>query len=200
VPSIDVTARAYVRAKAFHRVLRSGVALMLEDTFEAVFADWKRRAETLDRQLHSIVHEEVDINSPDWEEQLANAPHPANAAGLRNEICALFNEIIDCFESLDVDQRQQIIDLMETNDSLMYSAVIDADYNTPDGFRKHMMLMVIEDQGKDTRDAIVGLAHHRKAAEERGINVDAIFKEMAALASARDKFGWGTTRDLFLKH
>lgn len=173
---------------------------MRDDTFETVFADWKSRAEILNRQLHPIVHQEIDISSPNWEQQLANAPHAADASGLRDEIRTLFNEIIDRFELLGADQRQKIIDLMDRNDSLMYSAVIDADYNTPDGFRKHMLLIVIEDQGKDTRDTIVELAHHRKAAEARGIDVDTIFKEMAAIASTRNKYGWATTRDLFLEH
>jgi len=173
---------------------------MPDGAFESVFVDWKRRAESLNQQLHPIVSAEIDIMAPDWEEQVANAPHPADASGLRNEIESLFNEIVDRFPSYDADQRHQIIDLMDQNDSLMHSAVLDADYDSPGGFRKIMIVFVIEDQGKDTRDAIVALAHYRRDAEERGIDVDSIFKEMAAIASTRDKYGWGTTQKLFLNH
>ena len=173
---------------------------MSDATFESIFAGWKQRAESFDQRLHPIVHAEIDINAPDWQEQLANAPHPADASGLRREITSLFNEIVNRFESFDAEERQQIIDLMDQNDSLMYSAVIDAGYETPEGFRKNMILVVIEDQGKDTRDAIVRLAHCRSDAEKRGIDVNSIFREMAAIANTRDKYGWGTTRDLFLNH
>ncbi len=173
---------------------------MSNESFEFVFADWKQRADFLNQQLKPIVKVEIDINAPDWEEQLASGPHPADESGLRKQIESLFNEIVAQFEFFDSDQRQQIIDLMAQNDSLMYSAVIDADRNTPDGFRKNMILFVIDDQGKDTRDSIVSLTHYREEAEKHGIDLDSIFKEMAAISSTRDKFGWGTTRDLFLNH
>ncbi len=166
--------------------------------FESVFAVWKRLAESLNQQLRPIVHAEVDINAPDWQERLATDPHPADACGRRREITALFNEIVNDFESFNAEQRQQVVDLMDQNDSLMYSAVIDADINTPEGFRKHMILEVLRDQGKDPRDAIVALTDYRKQAERRGIDVDSIFEEMARIASTRDKYGWGTTRDLFM--
>ena len=169
---------------------------MIENSFDMVFADWRRRAELLDERLHPLVHAEVDIMQPD----LASAPHPADTSGLRSEIESLFNEIVDRFETLDAEQRQMVIDLMDENDSLMYSAVIDAGYDTPEEFRRNMILVVIEDQGKDTRDAILALGRYREMGEKRGFDVDAIFREMAKLASTHDKYGWGTTRELFLKY
>lgn len=174
--------------------------MMDQNEFESVFVDWSQRAEVLDEQLHPIVHAEIDINAPDWLEQLENFPHPADSSGLRDEISSLFNQIVTKFESLNDEQRQRVIDLMDKKDSLMYSAVLDIDRSTPEGFRKHMILFVIEDQGKDTRDAIMALDHYRKDAEEHGINVNLIFQEMAKIASTRDKYGWGTTRDLLLKN
>ena len=174
--------------------------IMVDYLFQTQFVDWKRRTESLNHKLHPIVHAEIDINAPDWEEQLANRPHPADESGLRKEIEGLFNEIVDRFEWFDAEQRQAVIDLMGTNDSLMYSAVIDADFDTQEGFRKNMLLVVIEDQGKDTRDAIVALAHYRERGEELGFDVDSIFMQMAQIASDRDKYGWRSTRDLFLNH
>lgn len=89
---------------------------------------------------------------------------------------------------------------MARYDSLMYSAVIDADDNTAEGFRRNMILMVLDDQGSDTRDIIVALAYHRRQAEKQGIDMDKIFKEMADIASTEDKYGWGSMRELFLNH
>lgn len=173
---------------------------MSDIAFETVFADWQQRAKFLDKQLMPIVHADVDINDPDWREKLENEPHPADQSGLRAAIADLFNEIVGCFEALNHEHRQRVIDLMGENDSLMYSAVIDADYNSPDGFRKYLILFVIKDQGKDTRDAIVTLTHYRQDGEQRGIDVNEIFREAAGMASTKDKYGWGSTRDLLLNY
>ena len=171
-----------------------------KESFEARFADWKQRAESLDRQLRPILHAEIDINAPDYRQQLKKNLHPADESGLREEITSFFNEVVDSFEHLEAEQRRRLIDLMDRNSSLMYSAVIDGDYETVEGFRKHMILMVIEDQGKDTRDAMVALAHYRRDGEEFGFDVDGIFREMADIADTRDKYGWGSTRNLVLNH
>ena len=173
---------------------------MTNDTFDFTFTDWKQRAIALNQKLMPIVNAEVDINTPDWTEKLARRPHPADVSGLRLKIETLFGEIVKQFEFYNPNQRQQIIDLMYQNDALMYAACLDAVHNTPDGFRKRMILFVIDDQGKDTRDAMLALDAFRTDAEIQGIDVNSIFKEMASIASTRDKFGWGSTRDLFLKY
>jgi len=169
---------------------------MDDDTFHNKYSAWKKQAKSLDSRLRPIVHKEVGVNAPDWQEQLANMPHPADESGLRNEITALFDQIVDQFESFDFDQRQAIIDLMVKNDSLMYSAVIRDDLETLEGFRRNMILFVIADQGKDTRDAIVALGHYRDLGQKHGYDVDTIFEQLAYIASSHDKYGWGSTRDL----
>lgn len=141
-----------------------------------------------------------DLNVTDWEAQLERRQHPADASGLRNEIETLFEEIIDQFEGLSPQQRTQIIELMNEYQALIYAATIKADPSTYDGFRRAMILFVIKDQGKDTRDAILELSAYHAKAKNQGIDVGTIFKDMADIASTRDKFGWGTTRDLFLKY
>jgi hypothetical protein len=166
------------------------------EAFQKTCAAWKTQADSLDSKLRPIVQQEVDINAPDWQEQLANMPHPADESGLHEEIASLFDEIVDQFETLDVEQRQAIINLMEKNESLMYSAVIEADLETLEGFRRNMILFVIADQGKDTRDAIVALGQYRELGQKHGYDVDAIFKKLASVASDHDKYGWGSTRDL----
>ncbi|MEP3890393.1 MAG: hypothetical protein ABJN69_07985 [Hellea sp.] len=173
---------------------------MTHKSFQSAFEDWERRAAFLNQQLAPIINVEIDMNAPDWEEQIFNRPHPVDEAGLRGAVETLFKEIVDQFEFYTPDQRQHIIDLMYKNDALIYSAVLKADPNTPDGLRKHMILFVIDDQGKDTRDALLALSAYHASGTAKGIDVISIFQEMADIASRRDKFGWGTTRDLFLKY
>ncbi len=169
---------------------------MDDDTFYNKYASWKKQVQSLDSRLRPVVHKEVDINAPGWQEKLANMPHPADESGLRNEITVLFDEIVDHFESFDRNQRQAIIDLMDKNDSLMYSAVICDDLETREGFRRNMILFVIADQGKDTRDAIVALGHYHEIGQKHGYDVEAIFEGLASIANSHDKYGWGSTRDL----
>lgn len=168
--------------------------------FTPLFAGWEQRASALNTLLRPIVNKPFDVNTTDWEEQLERRQHPADAAGLRNEIETLFEEIIDHFEGLSPHQRRQIEELMYENKALIYAATIKADPSTHDGFRRAMILFVIKDQGEDTRDAILELSAYHAKAEEQGINVRTIFKDMADIASTRNKFGWGTTRNLFLKY
>lgn len=173
---------------------------MTDETFQDAIDNWKQRATLIDEKLAPIVNVGIDINDPDWEAQILNRPHPADVAGLRRPIGVLFHEIIEQFEFFSTDQRYQIIDLMYQHEALMYSAIIDSDRDTPEGFRKHMIFFVIQDQGKDTRDAILALGAYHADASAQGIDVASIFQDMAAIASRRDKFGWGTTRDLFLNY
>ena len=172
----------------------------MDSSFKFVFADWQQRANFLNQKLMPIVNVEADINAPDWLEKLTRRPYPADSSGLRLQIETLFGEIIKQFEFFNSDQRQQIVDFMYQKDALMYAAVIDADRNTPNGFRQYMILFVIDDQGKDTRDAMLALGRYHADAEKLGIDVGTVFKEMAAISSINDKFGWGSTRDLFLKY
>ena len=169
---------------------------MDEDAFHNKYAAWKKQAKSLDSKLRPIVQKDVDINAPAWKDQLANMPHPADESCLRDVITSLFDEIVDHFESLDVPQRQAVIDLMEKNESLIYSAVITDNIETVGGFRRNMILFVIADQGKDTRDAIVALEHYRELGQKRGYDVDAIYEKLASIASDHDKYGWGSTREL----
>ena len=173
---------------------------MKHDNFKADYTNWSRQAELLNQKLSPYANAPFDMDTPDWQEKLAHLPHPADVAGLRAEIETLFGAIIDRFEGYDEVQRQHIINMLAKFDALLWSAIIDADINTPDGFRKHMILFILHDQGKDTRDAILQLEAYHTDAKRQGIDVNSVFRDMADIASTNDKFGWGSTRDLFLKY
>jgi hypothetical protein len=172
---------------------------MPDGQFEGLFQDWKKRAEALDRKIRPLAAQEVDMSDPDWEQKLRTAEQPADELGLRTEIESLFDEIIERLELLDGNQRQLVFNFLNGCSSLMWSAVISGNLQTRDGFRKHMLLFVIKDQGKDTRDAILELSHYREVGKALGIDVDAVFKELAPLASDLNKYGMGSTRDLLLR-
>ena len=173
---------------------------MKHDNFEADYTNWSQQAELLNQKLSPFANAPFDMDAPNWQEKLAHLSHPADTAGLRAEIETLFGDIVDRFEGYDEVQRQHIIDMLANYDALLWSAVIDADINTQDGFRKHMILFVLHDQGKDTRDAMLALETYFAEAEKMKIDARSIFKEMALLYSTNDKFGWGSTRDLFLRY
>lgn len=173
---------------------------MREEIFESRLANWQRTAARLNERLEPIVHRQVDINMPDWEEQLAAAPHPADQLGIRGEVEALFEEIIAALDSMSPQQRQATIDTVACNDALSYAACLKAEPDKAAEFRRHMLLFVLRDQAKDTRDAIIELRHCRLWGQDLGVDVDAVFRELAELASTRDRHGWGSTRELLLKN
>lgn len=150
---------------------------MPDREFDDRFRDWQRRAEDLDRKIRQ------------------RAP-----GKYRGEILPLLVEIIERFETLNDLQRQLIINCLNNNfDALMETVAFSGTPQTEDGFRKRMLLFVIRDQGRDPRDAILGLAHQREVGERLGLDVDRIFKELAPLASDFSKWGWSSTRRLLLR-
>ena len=171
---------------------------MSEAPFQEFFEALKQQAELLDKQLRLITKAKIDVNESDWLEKLAQAPHPADQAGLRDPIRSFFNDLIARFETLETSQRQLVIDFMDQCDSLMHSRIIAEQPNTPDGFRKHMILFAIEDQGKDTRDAILSMEEYRSLANMVDFDIETIINDVAELASRQDKYGWGSTHDLML--
>ena len=67
---------------------------------------------------------------------------------------------------------------------------------TAEDFRDQVTVFVIDDQGPDTRDAILAIDALCAEGRRRGFDVDAILREHLPLASTADKYGWGTTRAL----
>lgn len=171
----------------------------MNNTFDHIFADWQRRTNALEQHLKPIVDATFSSSSDPWDEDAIPEPYKTQNKKLRPDIQNLFDDILNQFENFTPDQRQKIIDLMYRQEALIWSSRIEEDRDTPDGFRKHMIFFVLMDQGKDTRDALLALQQNQINANKAGINTDAIFKEMAELASTKDKFGWGSTRDLLLR-
>jgi hypothetical protein len=157
----------------------------------------KKEAKVLNSPLKKILTEEIDINSPDWEEKMMNQAHPADESGLRPQIESFFEELVENFEYLTFEQRARVIDLMASKSYLMQSAVLKDDMGTASGFRKALILFVIQDQGADTRDAILALRSIWDHGKKHGFDIDVLFREMAGLSSDEDKYGMGSTRDLF---
>jgi hypothetical protein len=135
------------------------------------------------------------MKQPGRQEALTAAPHPVDEIGVRGEVEAFFSEIVGCFESLDEDQRQQLMALMAENHNLMYCAVTGVDRDSREGLYQELILFILDDQGRDPRDAMLALDGLAERARKLGLHPRRLFRKLAPLASDRDRYGWGSTRE-----
>ena len=172
------------------------------ESFEAKWLRWVEEITALEQVLKPIANREAPPGTDiiEFMIQCRNSPHPADETGTRERITALFNELVDTFPALSYDERMKLIDLLNENHSLMWSAIIDAVPTTEAGFRRRMILFILEDQGRDFRDAIVELTELSETGREAGLDVFRIRQELGQLASDRNKFGtYGeSTRELIM--
>ena len=167
--------------------------------FKQQLAKWRRECRRLEEVLGPFVHTAIDIEDPGWQAEVAARPHPADESGTRTEIVALFDAIVDRFPTLAAVQRSALIDLMRDHPALIYLALLTQVPDAAQAFFRSLVLFVIEDQGADTRDAILTLDALRRHGRNAGLDVDPLVRRAADLASRHDRYGWGSTRDLLLR-
>jgi hypothetical protein len=162
-------------------------------------ADWRARVSVLDARLQPIAQRSVDIRDPDWFTKLRRGPDPLDELGVRSETEALLQEVIQLYFEGDDATRQAIRKLFFQNPSFSWAAKLSFPPTTPEGFRSHLLLFSINDQGCDSRDAVLVLQDLCKDASSAGVDTAAVLREVAALCSDQDKYGMGSTRSLLLK-
>ena len=94
------------------------------------------------------------------------------------------------------DEERAEIRAAFAKDPVLSRSVLPFPPKTQDELRDHVTLFVIDDQGLDTRDAILAIDAICEDARKRGLDIDAVLREHLPLASDVDKYGWGTTRAL----
>lgn len=159
----------------------------------------KWRMVALDQQIHPIAHRPVDISKPGWTNTLASRRHPFDEAGVRNEGEALLRELLAGYAVATDLERQSIRGYVETCRSFAWAATLPFDPDTRENLRQHLLLFSMHDQGQDSRDAILLLQALCQTAKKAGVHPAAILREVAALSSATNKYGMGSTRDMLLK-
>jgi hypothetical protein len=161
-------------------------------------SELERTIAAFDELLTPIAKRSFDFNDHDWVAQLLLTPHPLDEIDLRAEMEKLLADVTDLYARCGVETRVAIRALFETYGSVSWAAAPPWPPTTEDGFRRHLLLFSVLDQGRDTRDAILWLRDIASRARVAGIDVDAPLEEVAAISSEENRYGMGSTRRLLL--
>ena len=172
--------------------------------FEEYLQKWSATLPKINAPLKAFGQQEVDISAPDWFERLVEMPTPLDEdENLRVEFNSVTSEIVDVYVQSTVEQCHRIREFLSQYEGVLHflgvSSKLIKTQKDIGLFRAGLAMLSIENQGRDARDTIVALEELCKAAKQAGIDVSSYLKEIAVLSSDVDKYGMGSTRDLFLQ-
>ena len=148
----------------------------------------------IDQRLRPISTRRVDITDPDWLTLLRQRPHPLDEAGVRPAAEVLLEALIDEYQNSDDETRSAIRGLFGSYPHFAWAASLTAPPTTDEAFRRHLVLFSMQDQGRDSRDALLNLQGLCKQARAAGVDTSPILREVARLSSDENKYGMGSTR------
>lgn len=152
--------------------------------------------QSLDARLQPIANRPIGITVLAWVKRLGSIDPLVEAGIRRDEAQGLLLKIIDNYQQATSEERQQIRDLFGRYRAFAWATQLPHRPTTEATFRQHLLLFSIDDQGKDSRDAILLLHDLCDEAVRAGVNIKPILGEVAMLSSDVDKYGMGSTRKL----
>lgn len=148
----------------------------------------------IDAKLRPIAKRRVDLSNPNWFNEMTQGAAPVDRAGVRADAQALMKTLVRDYAVADAGWRAGARALYRRFDSFGWGVPAPFDAATPAGFRAHLILFSLEDQGKDPRDAKLQLDHLIQQAGKGRIDAGPLLREVAALCGEDDPYGWGPTR------
>ena len=161
-------------------------------------ADWKKGIAKIDAALRPIAARTPDLTDPNWFAKMQALPHALDQSGTRPAAEALLAELIEIYPAVDEQSRANIRELLVEHSSFAWAAGLPFPPTTEAGFRAHLILFAIDDQGRDSRDAIVSLQALMEKAAAAGVRTGPVLREVAELSNDVDKYGMGSTRAMLL--
>ncbi len=163
------------------------------DSFQDQYDHWKVELQALDSMARPILETPYTGESDSFYKQI-------QALGLKDRANSIVNQLIDQFPKLNARDRLSLSELVNQYDGVNWLTDITEKVETYEAFKASLMWFVICDQGRDTRDAILSLRSFITKGETHDYPVKALLQEISELASDKDKYGWGSTRDLILNN
>lgn len=166
-----------------------------DNTFQVKLSVWEQKVSAFHIQISPILNVSMVGKSTD---NLGQSIQKEIAAlGIHEGVRAWAEDLILHFPYLTTQQKESVYSLKYNNSSIDWACPILEQSESIEAFRKKLIWFVIDDQGKDTRDAILRLKSYFEEGKMKDYPVQAIFSETADLASEKDKYGMGSTRNLF---
>ena len=147
--------------------------------------DLEKEIQALDARLKPLASGPIDIHKPGWEK----SPGPNDPRAQ-----ALLERIVPIYQRASAEDRERIRALFRTYDSFAWAASLPHKPTTQKKLLAHLLHFSIADQGQDSRDAILWLDAICAQASKVGLDLRPALKEAAALSSAQDRFGMGSTQ------
>jgi hypothetical protein len=161
--------------------------------------DLELRMMDLEQRLRPIADRPVDITKPGWAASLTASRHPLDRAGVRLDAERLLQELMEAYRRSGDEERQAIRALFAEHRAFAWAASWSFGPTDEEKLRQHLLLFAMKDQGRDSRDALLGLQHLCGEARKAGVDTGAVLREVAALASDTNKYGMGSTRHMLLR-
>jgi len=153
----------------------------------------------LEDRLRPIARRPVDVTRPGWVERLQAGVSPLDEAGVRHQVESLLNELIAAYAPGTEETRAAIRRMFAEYSSFAWAAALSTPRTSAASLREHLILFSMQDQGRDSRDALLTLQDICREASAVGVDTAPILREVAAMSSAANKYGMGSTRDMLLK-
>lgn len=153
----------------------------------------------LDRALAPIAKRPVDLNDPNWEETMRQAPPAVDQAGVTDAAGAVLDALLGAYADGDEGTRASIRELFARYSSFRWA--VHPPYlsiTTPAQFRTCLLHLSAVDQSGDARDELLSLHDLCERARKAGIEVAPDLREVAALSSDVNRYGMGSTRQFLL--
>jgi hypothetical protein len=170
------------------------------DTGRHTLENWELQIMELEERLGLIAQRPVDVTRPGWVERLQAGAPPLDEAGVRNSMERLLEEMILAYAQGADQIRTAIRRLFREYHSFAWAAELSTPRTSVAGLRQHLILFSMQDQGRDSCDALLTLQEICREASSAGVNISPVLREVADLSGSADKYGLGSTRDMLLKH
>ncbi|MBE1485900.1 hypothetical protein [Plantactinospora soyae] len=160
--------------------------------------DLEATVSRLDQALAPIANAPVDLDEPNWVERMRQAPPAVVQAGVADQAETALATLLSRYGEGDESTRTAIRDLFARYRSFR-SAVHPPDpADTPDRFRRWLLLLSARDQGADTRDELLTLTDLCREATGAGVEIGPILREVAEISGDVDHYGMGSMRSILL--
>ena len=158
--------------------------------------DFEWRMMELEERLRPIAERPVDITRPGWLERLRTGTPPVDEAGVRDASERLLADLIVAYAQGGEAAREAVRRLFSEYRSFAWAAELPDPPTSAEGFRRHVIVFSMKDQGPDSRDALLTLQEICRAATAAGLTLEPALRDVAAMSSRIDKYGMGSTSDM----
>jgi hypothetical protein len=160
---------------------------------------WELQMMELEERLRPIAQRPVDVTRPGWVERLRAGAVPLDEAGVRDDAEKLLGALISAYPQGTEETRAAIRHLFAAYRSFAWAAALSTPRTSAYGVRQHLILFSMQDQGRDSRDALLTLQGICREAAAAGVDTAPVLLEVAAMSSSANRYGMGSTRDMLFQ-